>query len=313
MSPQLRSQGPAWLHAEFERTGLPYSALGEYLGLDKSAITRIVGGDRGLSGAEAEAARGYFTVVPPRPHRALTEAVKKLQSARTRKNLSSQLLQWLKSDERIRKSESAISFAHLIEAITNESATLRADQIVAICRVLHISIEELVQNAGVHRTDYTSPNESFVRGDAISALTTAAQHWATESGTPTPYHFERGRSSRVQKQKAKTPLEVVLKETSKADEHFASCVPFVIDGDNARPLFHRGQTIYLERSPVTLRNGDLVAYLTASEAIGGANATIGRFCYESNEGVLIELPGGERIQIPTSRRSLIRRIGFCRF
>jgi hypothetical protein len=243
----------------------------------------------------------------------LSEAVKKLQSARTRKNLSSQLLQWLKSDERIRKSKSGISFAQLIETITNESATLRADQIVAICRVLHINIEALVRNEGVHRLDYTSPNESFVRGDAISALTTAAQHWASENGTVTPYHFERGRSSRIQMQKTEILPEVALKETSKADEHFANCVPFVIDGDNARPLFHRGQTIYLERSPATLRNGDLVACLTASEAVGGTNATIGQFRYESNEGVLIELPGGERIQIPASRRSLIRRIGFCRF
>jgi hypothetical protein len=312
MAPRLPSQGPAWLHAEFERTGLPYSALGEYLGLDKSAITRIVGGDRALSGPEAEAARGYFTVVPPL-HRALSAAIKKLQSAKTRKNLTSQLLQWLKSHEHIRESESGISFARLIETTTNESATLRADQIVAICRVLRISIESLVQNAGVHVTDPLVPDESLRERDAIAKLAAAARRWAGESGAEIPYRFERGRPSRIQKQKTETLPEIVLKKTSQADEQFASCAPFVVDSDNARPLFHRGQTIYLERSSAPLRNGDLVAYLTGGEAIGGANAQIGQFRYESNEGILIDLPGGERIQIPMDRRSRIHRIGFCRF
>jgi hypothetical protein len=302
-----KSEEPAvWLKAEFERTALPYSCLAEYLGLDRSAVTKILNRDRSLGGEELGAARGYFTVVSVRDGPKYKEALGKLQSARTRRSIVSQMHEWLQVNEPAWTS--GISFTLLIERGTGPNATLRADQIMAICRVLNIDINALAQNAGVqlNSDDLFEPTTK----DAIEELSVAAAKWAAEAGVKPAYQFNRGRPSKINTQLTGRPAGLFVRKGPRADREFGRCEPFVIDGDDAAPLFRTGQTVYVEHRPSDLKSGDIV--IVFAEEADATTATIGLFQFETNAGISIDIPNRGRANIPSSLKHLVGRVNFCR-
>lgn len=295
-----------WLKSEFERTALPYSGLAEYLGLDRSAVTKILNGDRLLVGEELGAAQGYFTVVSSRDGATYQKALGKLQSARTRKSVVSQMHEWLKANEPAWTS--GVSFSRLIEQATGPNATLRADQIAAICRVLKFDITALVQNGGV----LLDPEDGWqpAAEDAIEELSRAAAKWAVEAGVSPAYQFSRGRPSKVNTQSTSGPVGLFVRRGPRADTEFRRCEPFVIDGEDPSSLFRRGQTVYVEHEPRDLKLGDVV--IVVAELADTGAATIGRFQFETSEGIAIDIPNRGRVEIPRSQRKLVGRVNFCR-
>lgn len=302
-----KSDEPAfWLKSEFERTALPFSGLAEYLGVDKSAVTKILSGDRVLGGEELGAARGYFTVVSARDAAKYQKALGKLQSARTRKNIVSQMHEWLKAREPAWTSRT--SFTGLIERATGPNATLRADQIMAICRVLKIDMDALVHNRGVqpNSDDLWVPTTK----DAVEELSVAAAKWAAEAGVSSAYQFSRGRPSKINAQAIGRPASLFVRRGPRAVSEFGRCEPFVIDGDDAAPLFRRGQTIYVEHRPHDLKSGDII--IVFAEVADVTAATIGLFEFETSEGISIDVPNRGRANIPSRHQHLLGRVNFCR-
>jgi hypothetical protein len=294
------------LKSEFERTALPYSCLAEYLDLDKSAVTKILNGDRILGGEELQAARGYFTVVSPRDSARYQEALGKLQSARNRKSIASQMHDWLKANEPAWTS--GISFTRLIERVTGANATLRADQIMAICRVLKFDINGLVLNTGVQLVP--DANWDPTTKDAIEELSAEAAKWASEAGVKSPYQFGRGRPSKVGSQSARESAGLFVRRGPRAEREFARCEAFVIDGDGGLPLFRGGQTVYVEHRPSDLRSGDVV--IVFGKATDVTAATIGYFQFETSDGISIDIPNRGRATVPSFQQHLVGRINFCR-
>lgn len=305
MPRQAESNEPSlWLKSEFARTALPYSGLAEYLGLDRSAVTKILNGDRLLGGEELGVAQGYFTVVPSRDGGTYQNALGKLQSARTRKSIVSQVHEWLKLNEPAWTS--GVSFTRLIEQTTGPNATLRADQIAAICRVLEIDIHGLAKNEGVQR-DSRAPWPKTA--NAIEELSAAATKWAAEAGVNHAYQFSRGRPSKITNATDR-PSGLFVRKGPRADSEFGHCEPFVIDDEDGNPLFRKGQTIYIEHRPRDLKPGDIV--IAFAELADATAATIGRFEFETSEGIAIDIPNRGRANIPNSRRRLVGRVNFCR-
>lgn len=315
VKPSKSDEPASWLKSEFERTALPYSCLAEYLDLDKSAVTKILNGDRPLYGKEEAAARGYFTVVPPRYSDRFREAVGKLQSARARNSITSQLQHWLQVNEPAWAT--GISFARLIEGLTGVNATLRADQIVALCRVLRINIDGLAYNTGVQQEALY--NWRLQGADAIQALSAEATKWAQEAEADSPYQFDRGspyqfdrgRPSKIGSHSTGQSTGLSVRRGPRAEREFARCEPFVIDGDGGKPLFQGGQTIYVEHSPRDLRSGDIV--IVFDRAGDNAIATIGYFQFETNDAISIDVPNHGRVTIPTPNRERMGRVNFCKF
>jgi hypothetical protein len=302
-----KSDEPAsWLKAEFARTALPYSGLAEYLGLDKSAVTKVLAGDRRLRGDEIGAAQAYFTVVSQRNGARYRDVLEKLQSARTRKSIVSQLHEWLKANEP--PWTSGISFTRLIENSIGPNATLRADQLMALCRVLKINIDALVDNGGVQ----LNPDSLWepTTKDAIEELSVAATEWASEARVNSTYQFNRGRSSKVSTQSSGRAAGLIVRKGPRADSEFESCEPFVIDGDGAEPIFRKGQTVYVQYRPDDLKSGDVVIVFT--EVADVSTATIGFFQFETSGGISIDIPNRGRANIPTSQQHLVGRVNFSR-
>lgn len=296
-----------WLKSEFERTALPYTGLAEYLGLDRSAVTKILNGERLLGGEELGAAQGYFTVVSPGADGAkYKKALEKLQSARTRKSIVSQVHEWLKANEPAWTS--GVSFSRLIEQSIGPNATLRADQIAAICRVLKIDIGALVQNEGVrlNQGDFWQPNAQ----DAVEEISTAAVQWAAEAGVSAVYQFSRGRPSKINTQSTGRPSSLSVRRGPRADREFSRCEPYVIDGDDGAHLFRKGQTVYVEHRPNDLKSGDIV--MVFAEVADATTVTIGLFEFETSDGISIDTHNRGRANVPRSQRHLVGRVSFCK-
>lgn len=295
----------SWITEEFRRTGLPQSALAEYLGLHKSAVTRILNRSRHMDASEIEVIAGLFSVVPHGTASAMTDAVARLQSVKARLAATEAILAWLETTAE--RDELRYSFVDLIRSQVNEAATLRADQIVALCRVFSLDLRELVGGVGAVVEPRSWPtSEPPPSKDARRTLEEAARRWVREAMTA-PYEFERGRPSKLDRPIISKRSFLALNPVELEAEAFKACDAFDIEGSSSEPLFKSGQTVYVDsEASEHLQKGKLVAVF-----VGDLEAAIGFIVKISQSAVTVDLPSGKRLEIKEPRST--RAIRFCRF
>jgi hypothetical protein len=298
-----------WIEQEFRRTGLPRTALARYLERHKPVVSLIARGERQISAEEANLIRSFFSVVPPTPDSHFVAAVEGLKSTKLRTTVGLDLVRWFK---RVPDQwpphyyELAGSFLKLLKPVSEHSGILRADQIVAICRVAKI---DLVALCGGHGAKEDLHGERLiVSADALAALHKAAELWMRKYGNVKKYEFERGGFESVagQDQNAQVASLQVAESSISA---FSGCEGFLLADDRAKPFFERGQTIFVSRT--TPRRGDLVAVMMKDDKLGVPAAVIGRLAYDSPDAVAVDTARGQK-KLEKKSDLELRRIDFCR-
>ncbi|MET4091028.1 hypothetical protein [Bradyrhizobium sp. S3.5.5] len=290
-----------WLEKEFARSGLPKSALASYLGVEKAAVSRAVSGERQLNREDTELALAFFSIVPPDAPESLTEAIHRLRSTKVREAASLMLSRWLL--ERI--DEGDFASRDFFEPVASQNASLRTDQIVALCRVLGIDEAELVQGFGVRSRSNLSPSRNL-----LDALQSEAERWP-RTGGGIPYQFDRSSKASPPRLPASKTSFVTLQPAEPSDEDLSSCVPYLIPDDSYAPRFEQGQTIFLDAHSEP-RKGDYVAAVFKDSNSEEMKAVLGRLLYVSRDKIGIESLKSSRTELPRHDVTDLRRIAFCK-
>jgi hypothetical protein len=300
----MQRSGQAWLRGAFERTKLPRNGLADYLELDYASVSRMLTGHRLVDPHELALARGYFSIVPGRLASDALEAIGLLRSAKVRAFAASELLRWFSSEAT--KNSSAESFAGLIEDRTRKQ-TLRADQIVAICRVEALDLRPLASGYGVARYCWPETNGMAPAMDALSAIASSACEWAGAENLHA-YDFDRGRRSRPAGARKTPSVHAVRVASVKSPtSEFGSCTALAVLGSNKLPLIP-SREVYLAPLGTEMRYGDAVAVLRPDEAA----ALFGKLSLTTETKIVLELADGKLEEIPTGHGVELRRVAFCR-
>lgn len=298
-----------WVEREFRRTGLPRMALARYLERHKPVISLIARGERHVSAEEAELIRSFFSVVPPSPDAQFVAAVESLKSTKVRSSVGLDLVRWFaQSPEPPPNYELAGSFIELLKPVSERRGILRADQIVAICRVANIDLVALCEGLGATQDRRSEPR--IRAADAVSALDESAEVWRRQHGNVRKYEFTRGgvfEPASGQKQDVR-PAALQVAKSSIAD--FSECEGFLLIDDKAKPFFEAGQTIFMSRTKP--QRGDFVAAVMNDEKPSGATAIIGRLAYDSQDAIAVDTAHGQQ-KLDKKSYLELRRIDFCRF
>lgn len=290
--------GNSWIEAKFVETGLPRTALAEYLGLDNAAVSRIARGDRPLTTEENKLAEAFFSVTVS--YRA-PEIVRRLRAYSVRERVGREIVRWAFAEPRKPLDESV---EPLLRQVDQGKIILRADQIVAICQREDLSLKELIEDGRI--------DESRSRKQERS-IEELSQFWKDIAHITCAYEVGRGVNP---KPKEKSPLAksaVVLRLGSERLDAFRACTPFVVPDNSLTPQFEQGQTIYLEDRRSEPRKGDLIAVFLSDESEPEQKAVVGRFLYMSRDAVGIAAPGERTQEIDRSTIRGLRRIAFCGF
>jgi hypothetical protein len=291
-----------WVEREFIRTGLPKSAFAGYLGIDNAAVSRIVSGERPLGPEEAELARAFFSIVSERAPESLKDAIRRLRSTKIREASGVMLSSWLL--ERIGPKDSA--GIDLLAPIAAQKATLRADQIVALCRMLEIDVTGLVQGFGVR----SRLGESVAPRDLLAALNHEATRWVRDGSMP--YRFDRRSDTTTPPCLAASKTSfVTLQPADPAGDELAACIPYLIPDDSYAPRFEQGQTIFLD-ARTEPRKGDYVAAVVKDSNSEEVKAVLGRLLYVSRDRIGISSARSIRLEVPRGDVTDLRRIAFCK-
>ncbi|WP_029077484.1 S26 family signal peptidase [Bradyrhizobium sp. th.b2] len=289
-----------WLDKEFARSGLPKSALASYLGVEKAAVSRAVSGERQLNREDTDLAHAFFSIVPPDAPESLTEAIHRLRSTKVREAAGLMLSRWLLE----RVDEGDIASRDFFGPVASQNTTLRADQIVALCRLLGIDFGELVQGFGVRSRNNLAPPRNL-----LDALQSEAERWPRR-GT-VPYQFDRNSEASPPRLATSKTRFVTLQPADPSGEDLTSCVPYLIPDDSYAPRFEQGQTIYLDAYSEP-RKGDYVAVVIKDSNSWEVKAVLGRLLYVSRDQIGLESLKNTRTEVPRSDVSEFRRIGFCK-
>ncbi|SIO47582.1 hypothetical protein SAMN05443247_05932 [Bradyrhizobium erythrophlei] len=294
-----------WIEKEFRRTGLPRSALARYLDRQNPVVSLIASGDRQVTAEEADLIRSFFSIVPPNASPEFTSAVEVLKSTKLRKRIGIDLLRGFERDASQVGPGLAWSLASLLEPLNERTSILRADQIVAICRIAWLDLGSVTGGA---RAGVIVQGQRKRLDDALSELNASAKLWMTDCGSPRAYEFDRG--GRFE------PIPVRTQNIQKAGLQFidssifdlGKCTGFIVVDDNAKPFFVKGQTIFVSHTKP--QPGDLVAVINEQE-LSGDTAVIGKLAYESSDAIAIDTARGQQKLEKTSYLQ-VRRIDFCR-
>jgi hypothetical protein len=298
-----------WLESELGRSRLPKSSLAGYLGLDNAAVTRLLRGDRLLTTDETLLAGGFFSVVPDSASNQFLDAVERLRSTKLRESIALEFVRWFAA--RSAGNRAFTSFLALLAPFEARRTVLRADQIVAICRVLNFDLPALTDGFGVRQDPSRGIYEEASKfEDAGRILTEAASRWAGQARGVMQYEFGRGATVPDPTTKVSIPSPALLRASHDHSEEFLSCAGFLVADENAKPLFQIGQTIYIAESEP--RKGDAVAVIIDDSSDGEPLAIIGLLEYRSRDVVVLDLPSGRR-ELKVSDNMKVRRIAFCRY
>jgi hypothetical protein len=134
------------------------------------------------------------------------------------------LSKWLleTTDPRAKTDPSQEAFFLLLERVASQNASLRADQIVALCRLLEIDVARLVQGHGVRSRTGSAAEGSK---DLMVELRSTARRWANEGGVP--YQFDRMSHAPPPRATGARINFVMLQPADGADEELASYTPYV--------------------------------------------------------------------------------------
>jgi hypothetical protein len=303
LHPDMQRPGNAWLRAAFERSKLPRSGFADYMPMDNASVSRLLTGHRLLDPGEFARARGYFSIVPEGLPADVAEAIGELRAVKVRDFAVSELLRWFGS--RASKDSSAESFVRLIEG-DGGTGTLRADQIVAICRIESFDPRALTAGYGIQPYAWPGPVAGVRVADAAVAVADAAREWArTEGGLP--YEFVGGRRSRPLKKNKRSLDAVRVAPVQAAATEFATCTAFAVLERQKLP-FVPSREVYLAPPGTEVRSGDPVAVLRTKEA----DALFGTLSLSTDAMIVLELPDGKIEEVATGEGIELRRIAFCR-
>ena len=291
-----------WLEREFIRTGLPKSALASYLGVDNSAISRTISGERHLSPEETDLTHAFFSIVQENAPEASTDAIRNLRTTKTREAASLMLSKWLL--ERVDPRHSAL--VTLLQSVVAQELTLRADQIVAICRLLKIDVHGLVQGYDVRSLRWAEHDGSE---DLLAQLKSEAQRWVRQGAIP--YQFDRSADASAPRLAPSKMNFVILQPADPASDDLSTLVPYLIPDDSCAPRFEQGQTIFLDAHSEP-RKGDYVAAVIKDSNSGEVKAVLGRLLYVSRDQIGIETLKKNRSEVPRCDVTEFRRIAFCK-
>jgi hypothetical protein len=309
--------GQHWIEREFSRTGLPKSALAGYLGLDNAAVSRTIAGERAMSADESDFARAFFSIVPEDASEDQIDAIRRLRSTKVREMaalaLSELLLEKVKSRHGPALNELPPEKAEdpwgslmaLLQRVASRSATLTADQIVAICRLLEIEIGALI--AGKARIRY--PDEFVRRGVILAELQSAARRWV--KGREPAYQFDRKTEPTAPRTSTSKANFITLQQAETTDNDLTSCTAYLIPDDSYAPRFEQGQTIFLA-SDSEPRKGDYVAALMKDSTSSDVRAVLGRLLYVSRDLIGISSARSIRMELPRSDIKNLWRIAYCK-
>lgn len=290
-----------WLDREFVRTGLPKSALASYLDIESTAVSRAISGERQLNREDTDRAQAFFSIVPADAPESLTQAIHRLRSTKVREAAGLMLSRWLL--ERIDEGDTAA--LDFFGPVASQTATLRTDQIVVLCRVLGIDEADLVQGFGVRtRHDLELPR------NLLDALQTEAERWPRPGGG-LPYQFDRSSKESLPRLPASKTSFVTLQPADPSGEDLSSCDPYLIPDDSYAPRFEQGQTIFLD-ARAEPRKGDYVAAFFKDSNSEAVKAVLGRLLYVSRDQIGIESLKSSRMEVPRREVTDLRRIAFCK-
>lgn len=290
-----------WLEREFARTGLPKSALANYLGVDNAAISRTIHGERQLSPGEIDLAHAFFSIVPEDAPESHTDAIRRLRSTKIRDAVGLVLSRWLL--ERLAPND--FTSHDLFGAVASLKATLRVDQIVGLCRMFEIDVFGLVQGYGVRSRRW----EVHGSRELLVELKREASRWSRQ-GT-IPYQFDRSPEAPSPRASASKKKFVTLQPAHPTSDDLSSYVAYLIPDDSGAPRFEQGQTIFLDVHSEP-RNGDYVAALVRDQNSDDARAVLGRLLYVSRDQIGIEAPRSNRTEVLRRDVADLRRIAFCK-
>jgi hypothetical protein len=295
-----------WIVREFSRTGLPKSALAGYLGIDNAAVSRIINGERQLSTDEEGLVRAFFSIVPSDTDGSLTEAIHRLRSTKIREAASFTLAKWLL--ERTHRSQDGLQdrLQPKLLSVTAQNSSLRADQIVALCRLLRINVGELVRGNGVNASNFYDGGRP---PNILGELEKEARRW--NEGASIPYQFDRSFNAPLPRAGGTRINSVMLQPAEIARDELAFCTPYLIPDNSHAPRFEQGQTIYVdERSDP--RKGDYVAVVLSDPQPDIAKAVLGKLLYVSRETVGILSARNARVELSRAEVGAVRRIAYCK-
>ncbi len=300
-----------WIEMEFNRTGLPKAALAAYLGLDNAAVSRIMNGERAISTEEEGLTRGFFSTVAPAADANERDAIHRLRSTKIRDVVSLALAKWLIAKANQQRpgnmpDPKEETFLTLISDVAAQNSSLRADQIVALCRLLGISLGELLRGNGVHaRNKYNDDCPVPI----FTELEAAARRWAQPGSVP--YQFHRPWNA-PRPRPIEDRIHSVLLQLAEPDlDELASCVPYLIPDNSNAPRFEQGQTIYVDQRSEP-RRGEYVAIFLSSPQSGMTMAVLGKLLYAGRETVGVNSGRNGKTEIPRSEVSAVSRIAYCK-
>jgi hypothetical protein len=294
----------AWLRAAFERTKLPRNGFADYLELDYASLSRTLTGHRHLNPSELALARGYFSIIPDGLPDNYLQAIEQLRSAKVRQFAATELLRCLSIEGK--KDQFAASFARLIEdrAINQ---TLRADQIVVICRVAELDIRLLLAGHGITLSRWMGTNRQATAKDALTAINVASLEWARPENLH-PYEFDRGRRSRpAGSRKTQSAGVTRVLPVQSPTREFRDCTALAVLESKKLP-FVPAREVYLAPVDTEIRNGDLIAVL----GVDSDAALFGTLSLSTRDKIVLELADGKLEDIRIGEGVKIRRVAFCR-
>lgn len=290
-----------WIEREFIRTGLPKSAFAGYLAIDNAAVSRISSGERPLSQEETALARAFFSVVSERAPESSTDAIRRLRSTKIRETAGVALSSWLV--ERIDHRDS--NALDLFAPVAAGTSTLRADQIVALCRMLQLDVVGLIQGFGVRSLHA----DASVPPDLVAAVDRAATEWIRDG---VPYRLaRRPAATEAPRLSASKTRFVTLQPADPADDELGAYTPYLIPDDSYAPRFEQGQTIFLDAGSEP-RKGDFVAAVIKDSKSENLQAVLGKLLYVSRDQIGIDAARSNRVEVPRDRVTELRRIAFCK-
>lgn len=265
------------LDREFDRTGLPRSALAAFLGLDNATISRLADGRRSWKPSEREKAHSFFGVVPD----GLGALVRRLRRREVRLLIGPILADGLVG------AGHKVAFAISLRALSEGMLELRADQIVALCRKFDVDLAHLIAGQGMRKEPWP--------GDKLTLVNYENACWQSDV---------RARSSEGSDRSGKRSRRA---NTAQQDPSFriALCEPLIVMDDELEPRYRCGETIYIDVSGRECRHGDDVVILLSE-----GDSVIGTLSANGPQKILLDTPKRGRVEIPAAGIVAMRRISF---
>jgi hypothetical protein len=293
------------LEQEFDRSGLPKTALAGMLSVTKAIVTRLVKGTRELSPGEAITARSFFALVPEKIDSPFAHGVRLLRNSEILAEVANTLVAYTDLES---------EFGLQVDSPLSE---LRADTIVYACRIACIDLERLVRSSRLAPERDPGRLELFDQSiDELYRRANEGEFLQRARKSPPPrVHSTRSSGSRQRalplisdKLSVSSHIEnlsPLLPGTAVNLSSAENCTNWVVINDSLKPRYRKGETILVAPTTAGYRHGDDVVIQMTDE-----NTVVGQHLFESRDELVIEHPQKGRISIPRQALVTVGRIAF---